>query len=529
MEKIISCLKSGFIKIRIKSSLHFFLLIIFLSSEYINAQYYNQNDTLRSQAFKSNQSRKTYFKAKYPSYSLLAGYLLVKEANKGDPFAQHELGIRYLLGQGFPPDTVKAIYWIRKAVDQNLPSAKHNYGILLYNGIGVPWNPFEAYLNFKSAAKAGLPEAQFAYALMLMDNLVVNRNYTEAYKLFQSSAKAGFQPAKEALEQFKKSGFIPPADTTESNVTTVKVEDASLINSDWNLEFLDLENQNKKEDNYELNLLTKKSSKELKKYFGIDENENINLPDTSGKGILLFAAENGSPEAILIEGLAYEKGILFEKNLTKAASKYLHAYRLGSYKAGEIFYKMIRDENFINVLKERANKNDADAMYVIAGATALGFVNLITNQQALELLKNAAAKNHVPSIIELGLCYSSGSLVKKDLQKAIEYWTIAKNSGSKEALVRIAFAQIADSSSRNNLTNQIQILQNAANEGSVLAETYLGYCYEKGIGVKEQKGIAVKFYRRAAQRGNQTAFNALKRMYDEIRPADEEFHVLETD
>jgi len=507
-----------------------FLLIIFLTSEYTNAQYYNSDDTLRSQAFKSNQSRKTYFKAKYPSYSLLAGYLLVTEANKGDPFAQHELGLRYLLGQGFPPDTVKAIYWIRKAVDQNLPSAKHNYGILLYNGIGVPWNPFEAYLNFKSAANAGLPEAQFAYALMLMDNLVVNRNYTEAYKLFQSSAKAGFQPAKDALEQFKKSGFIPPTDTTQSVVTPVKVEDVSLISSDWNLEFIDFENENKKEDNYELNILTTKNSRELKKYFGIgDENENVNLPDTSGKSILLFAAENGSPEAILIMGLAYEKGILFEKDLVKAASNYLHAYRLGSNKAGEIFYKMITDENFINVLKDRASKNNADAMYVIAGATALGFVNIITNQQALELLKNAVAKNHVPSIIELGLCYSSGSIVKKDVQKAIEYWKLAKNLGSKEAVIRIAFAQIADSTSRNNITDQIEILKNAANEGSVLAEAYLGYCYEKGIGVKEEKGTAVKYYRRAAQRGNQTAFNALKRMYDEIRPPDEEFQVLETE
>ncbi len=506
------------------------LLIVFLSTEYINAQYYNSEDTLRSQAFKSNHSRKTYFKAKYPSYSLLAGYLLVTEANKSDPFAQHELGLRYLLGQGFPPDTVKAIYWIKKAVDQNLPSAKHNYGILLYNGIGVPWNPFEAYLNFKSAANAGLPEAQFAYALMLMDNLVVNKNYSEAYKLFQSSAKAGFQPAKEALEQFKKSGFVPPADTTKSVVPSVKAEDVSLISSDWNLDFFDFENENKKEDNYELNILTTKSSRELKKYFGIgDEDENVNLPDTSEKSILLFAAENGSPEAILIEGLAYEKGILFEKDLIKAASKYLHAYRLGSYKAGELFYKMIGDENFINLLKDRANKNNADAMYVIAGATALGFINIITNQQALELLKNAVAKNHVPSIIELGLCYSSGSIVKKDIQKAIEYWKLAKKLGSKEALVRIAFAQLVDSTSRSNAAEQIEILKNAANEGSVLAEAYLGYCYEKGIGVKEEKGTAVKFYRRAAQRGNQIAFKALKRMYDEIRPPDEEFQVLESE
>lgn len=508
-----------------------YLIIFILTFLSIN---YSQNDSLRSQAFKDTQFKRTYFKAKYPSYSLLAGYILVKEANRGDPFAQHELGIRYLLGQGFPSDTVKAIYWIRRAVDQNLPAAKYNYGILLYNGIGVPWNPFEAYVHFKSASNAGLPEAQFAYGLLLTDNLVVSRNYGEAYKLFQSSAKSGYQPAKDALEQFKKSGFIPPNDSSQTNNSIVKYDDtAVLINQDWDLDFYDFDTVKKKDEtNFEVNKILNKSSNELKKYFGLsayDENDNINLPDTSGKGILTFAADNDSPEALLLIARAYERGILFEKNLIAAASNYLRAYRLGSYKAGEYLFKLIQNENFINSLKEKANKNDADAMYVTAGITALGFTNQISNQQALELLKNAVAKKHIPSIIELGLCYGSGTLVKKDISKAVEYWELAKNLGSKEALVRIAFTQIADSTKRTNLNSLIEILRNAANKGSVLAETYLGFCYEKGIGVKEEKGTAVKFYRHAAQRGNQAAFNSLKRMYDEIRPNDEEFQILETE
>ncbi|MEG8946269.1 tetratricopeptide repeat protein [Rosettibacter firmus] len=509
------------------------LLITLLSilTGSVNAQYYTQYDTLRSQAFKSNQTRRTYFKAKYPSYSLLAGYLLVTEANRGDPFAQHELGLRYLLGQGFPPDTVKAIYWIRKAVDQNLPVAKFNYGILLYNGIGVPWNPFEAYLNFKSAANAGLPEAEFAYGLMLVDNLIVNKNYNKAYQLFQSSAKKGYLPAKEAIEQMKKSGFTFYEDTTQTKSQTVEVnEDSRLISSEWDLEYYNFDDDSTKEENVDISKLLDGKVKDLKKYFGIDEaKENLNLADTTGKGILLFAAENGSPEAIYVIGLCYEKGFMFEKNLIKASTNYLHAYRLGSYKAGERLFKMIADENFGNVLKENVNRKNTDAMYVTAGLAALGLLNLISDQEALELLKNAALQNHLLSIIELGLCYSSGSLVKKDLKKAIEYWEIARRLSSKEALIRIAFAQIVDTTFRNNVEEQINILKNAAEEGSVLAETYLGYCYEKGIGVKEEKGIAAKLYRRAAQRGNQTAFNSLKKMYDELRPSDEEFQLLDVD
>ena len=509
------------------NNVRYSLTLIFIFA----AGLYAQQDTTISQAFKDAQPRRTsYFKAKYPSYSLLAGYLLVTEANRGDPFAQHELGLRYLTGQGFHPDTVKAIDWIRKAVDQNLPAARYNYGILLHNGIGVPWNPYEAFANFKSASNAGLPDAQFAYGLLMTDNLTVNRNNGEAYKLFQSSAKGGFQPAKDVLEQMKKNGFIPPTDSLQNNFVKQE-ETANLINQDWDLDFYDFDQNDKDEDSISyIDKILNKNSTELKKLFGLDdEKENVKLADTSGLGILKFAAENGSPEAIFLIARIYENGIHFEKNLITSASNYIRAYRLGSFKAGESLFRLIQKESFINALKESANKKDSEAMYVFASMTALGFTNIINNLQALDLLKNAVVKNHIPSMIELGLCYSSGTLVNKDIEQALKYWDMAKTLGSREAQIRIAFTHLADSTKRVDPKDHIQILLKAEEEGSVLAQTFLGYCYEKGFGVRENKGKAVLLYKHAAQRGNQTAFNSLKRLYDEIRPTDEQFKIYETD
>lgn len=505
----------------------YFILLAFVFTLNI----FSQTDSTISQAFKDAQPRrKNYFKAKYPSYSLLAGYLLVSEANRGDPFAQHELGLRYLIGQGFQPDTVKAIYWIRKAVDQNLPSARYNYGILLYNGIGVPWNPFEAYNNFKIAANAGLPEAQFAYGLSLTDNLTVNRDYGGAYKLFQSAAKANYEPAKEAVLQMKKSGFIPPSDSTQNNVTRID-DSAQLIKPNWDLDFYDFEKDGKDKDSVsQINVILSKNSSELKNYFGLDDGkDSLKLKDTTGLGILKFAAASGSPEALLLVGRSYEKGINFSKSLITAASNYLRAYRLGSNKAGQALFNLIQQGNFVSELKDKAGKKDPDAMYVFAGITALGFTNLISNQQALDLLKDAVVKKHIPSMIEIGLCYSSGTLVKKNLNEAFKFWNQAKILGSREAEIRIAFAELADSTFKGNISDQINILEKGADEGSVLAQTMLGYCYEKGLGVKENKRTAVLYYRRASQRGNETAFNSLKRMYDEIRPQEDEFKIYEVD
>jgi TPR repeat protein len=495
-------------------------------------------DTTRSEAFKDNQPHKyPLVKAKYPSYSLIAGYVLVSDANRGDPFAEHELGIRYLIGNGFPSDTVKAIYWIRKAADQNLPSARFNYGIMLYNGIGVPWNPFEAYQNFLSSAKSGLKDAQFAVGLLFTDNLVLNRDLNKAYRFFKQSADAGYTPAKDALRQLMKNGFTPsPEDSTYKTDNLEKFVKKSdtiepLMNPNWDLDLYDFDAKANKEktDKFVNDVLNKKPV-ELKKYLGLDELTPSLMPkDTTSVGLLKFAAENGSPEALLVIARAYETGTLFKKNLMLATFNYLRAFRLGSIKAGQKLFTLVQSKELFDLLKEKISSGDPDAMYAWAGISALGFENQISDQQALEFLKKAVNKNHIPSMIEMGLLYSVGKLVPRNREKAIEYWSMAKELGSKEAEVRIAVSNLTDSTYSKNTTGDFMILKNNAEQGSIFAETALGYCYEKGAGTKEDKAMAIHFYRQAAQRGNETAYNSLKRMYDEIRPNEDEFKVYESD
>ncbi|MDX9925600.1 MAG: hypothetical protein RBS48_12625, partial [Ignavibacteriaceae bacterium] len=80
---------------------------------------------------------------------------------------------------------------------------------------------------------------------------------------------------------------------------------------------------------------------------------------------------------------------------------------------------------------------------------------------------------------------------------------------------------------KSDYSSEVQSLQDAFNNGSVFAQTALAYCYEKGSGLEEDKSYAVKLYKGASQRGSQQAFNALRRMYDEIRPDEKEFKLLD--
>lgn len=475
---------------------------------------------------------------KYPSYPLMTAYILQNKAKNGDPFAQHELGLRYLTGQSLPTDTTRAIYWIQQAVKKNLTAAWFNYGIMLNNGIGVDWNPFEAYNYFKSAAKNGMPEAQFVYGIFLTDNLVVNRNYTEAYYWIKKAADQNFKPAKETVKDFQKMGIELPNKSREDDETinsappalvssTVSNPQTAIWGKDWELDFINLEEDtvSRADTRKYLEMILEKNNTELKDMLGVQKfADSLSSSDTTGIGLIRYAVSKGSPEALLIFGRAFQEGIIVDKNIIKAAMNYIHAFRLGSRKAVEYMMKLVQSNGFFDLLKEEVDNENPDAMYVWAGLTALGLDYQLTNEQALELLEKGVEQKHIYSMIETGLCYYSGTLVEQDKDKAIEYWKAAEVLGSNEAEVRIAFANIQLG---NENKENIQILENASEEGSVSAQAALAYCYEKGLGVKQNKAEAANLYRRAAHRGSQAAFNSLRGMYDELRPRGDEYDIYE--
>lgn len=505
-----------------------FLAFVILFSGNIIAQ-----DSTKSVVIKNNQQTRKYplIKPQYPSYPLISGYLLVKEANEGDPFAEHELGLRFLLGRGFPKDTTEAVRWIKKAVDKNLTVAQFNYGIMLNTGTGTDWNPFEAFKNFKSAAESGMAESQYAVGIFYTDNLVVNRDYNKAYAWIKEAANYGLDYAKETLKQIEDAGLINKENTNTSSIigydeNLFTTDSASLMPQDWQFDFIDFENDTLSEEEQIASIkeLLNKNKTELKSILGVADESNFNqADDTSSTGLIKLAADNGSPEALFITGKSYQRGIGREKDSVLALSYFIRSFRLGSGKGAEAIISYIQSPAIFKMLQNEIDNGNPDAMYSWAGLTAMGFDYQLNYDQALELLEKAAAKNHIPSLIEMGLSYYSGTIVTKDKNKAIEYWSKAADLGSREARVRIAFTNLLENEFDRK---DIIVLVSASDEGSVLAQTALGYCYENGIGVKKDKAAAAKYYRLAAIRGNKTAFTSLKNMYDEIRPDDEEFQIL---
>jgi TPR repeat protein len=522
--------------LQIKNQIPLAFILIFFLLFPINL---TAQDTTKSLAFKNNRPYRNnpYFYQPDLSYQILQQFKLVQIANSGDPLAQHELGLRLLTGEGIAADTITAVYWIKKAASQKLTSALYNYGIMLINGWGTEWNPFAAYDNFLLAAEAGMSQAQYVVGVLHTDNLIVSRDWNKSYYWIKKSADGGYEPAKEVLQElspkvsaeFKDSVNQNKYGLTKDNVAK-NDKDESKIQPSVGLVFIDFDTQSDtvKEiadamlisDLKNLNLSIVNDSLITKK----DSSFNSLLDETK-INLLRRIAEAGSHEAQTILGKLYATGKFVGMNKLLAAEYYIRATILDSPRAAYLLWQLIREKDFYSILNDAVQFGDPTAQFVWYGLQKLGYDNRLTEKDAFDLLEKAAAQNHIPAIIELGFNYYTGKYGINDKQKGLEYWEVAEKFNSPEASVRIAVSKVFESEINNDLKNEISLLEKSESNGSVLAQFTLGYCYENGIGVKKNLPDAVEYYRNSAQRGNQYAYQQLKRLYDNLRPSENIFRV----
>ncbi len=452
------------------------------------------------------------------SYHLWQKFNLTKEANSGNPIAQHELGLRYLFGDGFDADTLTAFIWIQKAASHKLEQANYNLALFYINGWGVTWNPHLAFNHFMIAAKEGMPQAQFAVALHYTDDLVVNRNWQNAFEWMKKSADNDFLHAVELLPEIEKR-FI--SDTTMQRQQISKKESGTTSSSNVNLIFLDFTSDDYTSDTLQPVLIDQNLEvdlNELQLIVGIIEPDTINK-DLTVISILQKAVEAGSPEGNLLLARSYETGSLINQNYLKAALHYIKAIRLDSPPARILLWHLIQKDNFITSLQSNVKNENADALFVIAGLSALGYFPIINQEEIILYLTKAALQNHEPSLIELGVSYYLGNMVAENREKGISFWKKAESMGNKEAEIRIIMAYLFDGFEHHTNENIPLTLKQNADEGGILSQTLLAYCYENGFGVNRDKAEAAKLYRTAAIRGNRTAYYSLKRMHNEVKPA----------
>jgi hypothetical protein len=463
------------------------------------------------------------------TYQMWQTFQLTRQANAGDALAQHELGIRYLAGNGVPADTARGAYWTGRAAAQRVIPAQFNLGILLMNGWGVAWDPFAAFQLFERAAQSGMREAQYLLGSLYLDNLVVPRSLTSAYRWVSASADSGYEPARVLREELQPQVPGRGTDSTRGAAPGPAAQPRQTA-APWAPVFLAFGPDTSREET-EGEFFARVARSDHPAVRGLVEGlDSLGAVDAARRRLLRDAADAGSPEAVMALAWLALRPPGAGGDVLSAAEMLVRGVRLDAPHAGGRLWDLLGRADAAAAVVRGIRAGNPRAAYVAAMLQALGLhppllgaYAWLPEEDALGLLRASAAAGFPPAVLELGLCHYTGRWVRRDTDSALAVWTSPAGSGALEGVVRRTVAMLQEG--RGDPVVQRAVLEDAVGRGSVLAQVALATCEEQGIGGRMDAGAAARLYREAAVRGSQDAFRALRRMHDDRRPEEPRFRL----
>ena len=137
---------------------------------------------------------------------------LTKKAEDGDLRSQHDLGSRYLDGDGIPKDAAKAVEWYRKAAEHGAFASQHMLGQLYENGVGVNEDMSKAVEWYQKSALQGFARAQSSLGWAYWRGKGVQQDEEKAIEWWQKALVQGDGFALGALGSLYRSGKGVPKD-----------------------------------------------------------------------------------------------------------------------------------------------------------------------------------------------------------------------------------------------------------------------------------------------------------------------------
>jgi TPR repeat protein len=142
--------------------------------------------------------------------------LLGALVDQDNTYAERDLGIMYIKGQGVPQDYALGMRWMRIAAEKGLAEAQNEVGILHQRGWGVERSGAEAVKWFRLAADQGLLVAQNNLADTYALGLGVAQNFGEALKWYRIAADQSSSYAENVIGVAYEQGISVARDDTEA-------------------------------------------------------------------------------------------------------------------------------------------------------------------------------------------------------------------------------------------------------------------------------------------------------------------------
>ena len=408
--------------------------------------------------------------------------IMQKEAEKGNPIAQGDLGTYYLSRKNFP----LALKWLQEAARHNYIYAQNNLGFMYAQGLGVPVNYQKAFELFMKSAEKGNAMAQSNVGSMYENGEGVKQDYKKAIIWYEKAAKQGNSDALIHLAMLYEDGKGVKKDIEKAislytqaaaqndaiamiNLGLITSKTDKRASREWYRKALE---QGQKDNNEEIIKIARD------RLAGLENLEN------SGAGQYIEAAEKGDAVAQYNLALSYEEGKEVKQDYKKAFEWYSKSAKKGYMPA----------------------QTSLGVMY----AKGLGLKQ--DYKKAFEWYSKAAQKGYSVAQYNLAVMYEFGHGLKQDYKKAAEWYEKAAKQGYAPAQSRLSFLYMLGQGVNQDNKKALELCNEAIQSGYVPALNNLALMYEFGIGVPKDIKKAIELYSYAANQGDETAKTNLQRM-----------------
>ncbi len=141
---------------------------------------------------------------------------LKAKAEAGDAFAQAQVGIAYIKGDGVRKDLAEGVKWFRKAAEKSDAAGQYNLGVCYATGLGVRKDQSEAFKWYTKAAQQNYLEAEFNLGCAYFYGQGVKKDSVTAAKLFHRAALRNDPTAQSILGYCYTNGIGVPRDDVQA-------------------------------------------------------------------------------------------------------------------------------------------------------------------------------------------------------------------------------------------------------------------------------------------------------------------------
>jgi TPR repeat protein len=421
-------------------------------------------------------------------------------------------------------DNAKAVEAFKKAADQGLAVGEYGLGVAYLGGLGIVQDRGQAFAHFQKAADKGNPSARFNLGKLYAAGIGVERDPVQAYRWFSAAAALLSPEEKESQGRYlaERDGL---ADTMTVAQIAAALDILTSVGTGKATLALAAADAAKR---YQTSAASGDPVAQYRLGKALGEGVGIRRDDAQAVLWLRKAADQGNADAQNALGGAYYRGAGVPKDLAESARWWKKAAEQGNVEAAYdlalAYNKGIgvakNPAEAARLMRQAAEAGDATSQFLIGAFYREGTAIAQDFTEAARWFRKAADAGNATAQFRLGTAYFLGQGLAKDENEAMRWWFKALEQGDKTAMAYMqsaenwrAAAEGGDAiaqfwlgccclqGNKPDFAEAEKWIRKAADKGIANAQNALGGLYDDGLGVPQDKSLAVQWYQKAADQG----------------------------